>query len=186
MSGQNISILWTCARTTLPMMDMCLGNHLIPQLTGPSVAGGSLIPLSSSASRQPGSMAHSKTYNSVVLLLMSQIGAVLKSHRLSRLAQNLQNLITVQYIRCNIKREGFCEINNVRPLAILVAESSHSNAPLYKSSHSNAARQNGGVCNVTQVTRPCPIYPTNYHSKCYSIRILYQYTDSGHKLTGKH
>ena len=47
-------------------------------------------------------------------------------------AQTLQNLNAVQYIRWNIKREGFCEIYNVRPLAILAEEGSHSNAPLNK------------------------------------------------------
>ena len=115
------------------MIDMCSNILLMPQLTGSSTAGGSRTPHFSPTGRQPGSMAHSKTYNSLVLLLMSQNGAVLQSNHLSPIsrccAQTLQNLNTVQYIRWNIKREGFCEIYNVRPLAILAEEGSHSNAP---------------------------------------------------------
>ena len=45
-------------------------------------------------------------------------------------AQTLQNLNAVQYIRWNIKREGFCEIYNVRPLAILAEAGSHNDAAL--------------------------------------------------------
>ena len=117
------------------MIDICPGVNLIPSLTGSSVAGGSRTLLYSPAGRRPGSMAHSKTYNSLVLLLMSQNGAVLQSNHLSpisRCAQTLKNLNTVQYIRWNIKREGFCEIYNVRPLAILAEDGSHSNATLNK------------------------------------------------------
>ena len=49
-------------------------------LTGSSVAGGLRILHFSRVGRQPGCMAHSKTYNSLVLLLMSQDGAVLQSN----------------------------------------------------------------------------------------------------------
>ena len=67
------------------------------------MAGGSQSPR---FPQQPGSMAHSKTYNSVTLLLMSQNGAVLQSNYpgLSFLPiwrvvhKNLQNLNTVQYV----------------------------------------------------------------------------------------
>ena len=76
-------------------------------LTGSSVAGGLRILHFSRIGRQPGWMvAHSKTYNSVTLLLMSQNGAVLQSNYpcLSFLPiwrvvhENLQNLNTVQYV----------------------------------------------------------------------------------------
>ena len=62
------------------MIDMCSDINLIPSLTGTSVAGGSRTPHFSWVGRQPGLMAHSKTYNSLVLLLMSQDGAVLQSN----------------------------------------------------------------------------------------------------------
>ena len=55
---------------------------------------------------------------------------ILNSSNMTICALTLQNLNTVQYIRWNIKREGLCEIYNVRPLAILREEGSHSNAPL--------------------------------------------------------
>ena len=60
-------------------------------------------------------------------------------------AQTLQNLNAVQYIRWNIKREGFCEIYNVRPLAILAEEGSHSNAALNKNPTKRCPCQNGTV-----------------------------------------
>ena len=126
---------------------------LMPQLTGSSVAGGSRTPHFSPTGRRPGSMARSKTYNSLVLLLMSQNGAVLQSNHLSpisRCAQTLKNLNNVQYIRLNIKREGFCEIYNVRPLAILAEEGSHSNAPgsikIPQKCYSSSKRR---VCNMS-------------------------------------
>ena len=67
------------------------------------MAGGLQIPR---FPQQPGSMAHSKTYNSVTLLLMSQNGAVFQSNDPGRsflplwrvVHKNLQNLNTVQYV----------------------------------------------------------------------------------------
>ena len=125
----------------------------MPQLTGSSVAGGSRTPHFSPTGRPPGSMARRKTYNSLVLLLMSQNGAVLQSNHLSpisRCAQTLKNLNTVQYIRWNIKREGICEIYNVRPLAISAEEGSHSNAPgsikIPQKCYSSSKRR---VCNMS-------------------------------------
>merc|ERR1712080_690831 len=112
-------------RRTSPALGQRVG---IWGLSGTSVAGGSRTPHFSWVGRQPGFMVHSKTYNSLVLLLMSQDGAVLQSNpqliNMTACAQTLQNLNTVQYIRWNIKREGLCEIYNVRPLAILGEEGS--------------------------------------------------------------
>ena len=65
-------------------------------------------------------------------------------------AQTLQNLNAVQYIRWNIKREGFCEIYNVRPLAISAEAGSHSNAPgsikIPQKCYSSSKRR---VCNMS-------------------------------------
>ena len=86
---------------------------------------------------------------------------------------NSQNLNTVQYIRWNIKREGLCEIYNVRPLAILAEEGSHSNAPLNKNPTIMLSVKTARCVTCHAGHTPVSNHPTNYQSKCYSIRILY-------------
>ena len=161
-------------------MYMCPDINLIPSLTGSSVAGGLRTLHFSRAGRQPGCMAHSKTYNSLVLLLMSQDGAVLQSNPpiLSLLNMTLcTNSQESQYraihLRRNTKREGFCEIYNVRPLAILAEEGSHSNAPLNKNPTIMLSVKTARCVTCHAGHTPVSNHPTNYQSKCYSIRILY-------------